>query len=208
MIKALKAPIATVVLFVVGVALLLGGTINGVQAAPNIVSSDYTAQVELVDISTELYENGKSVDSTLLADFKNPAIGKVYDEQLAVHNNGDIDEYVRVAVTKYWTDADGNKQTDLDPALIVLSKPGSGWTIDEKVSTDERVVMYYSKILPAAEGENVSSNFVDTFRLDPAVAKEAKKYEGMSFHIDAKVDAVQTHNGTDAMKGAWGRTNK
>ena len=30
------------------------------------------------------------------------------------------------------------------------------------------------------------------------------KYNGYTFHIDAEVDAVQTHNAKDAIKSAWG----
>jgi hypothetical protein len=34
------------------------------------------------------------------------------------------------------------------------------------------------------------------------------KYEGIQFKVKATVDAVQTHNATDAMNSAWGRTNE
>ena len=30
------------------------------------------------------------------------------------------------------------------------------------------------------------------------------KYDGYTFHVDAEVDAVQTHNAKDAIKSAWG----
>ena len=29
-------------------------------------------------------------------------------------------------------------------------------------------------------------------------------YDGYSFHVEAEVDAVQTHNAKDAIKSAWG----
>lgn len=205
MLKALRTPIATAILFVAGFALLVGGGIGTVQAAPTIVSGDYTAQVELVSIHTELYENGASVGDTILSSVEAPAIGKVYEDELAVHNDGKIPEYVRVIVSKYWVDADGNKQVNLNPAYIDLNFPaGQGWTIDKKVSTDERVVLYYAD---AVDVDGVTKPFATSLRIDPAVAAAGKSYEGMTFHVDVKVDAVQTHNGQAAMKGAWGRTN-
>ena len=53
-------------------------------------------------------------------------------------------------------------------------------------------------------------------RIDGAIAAEAKverkgnvitttyKYDGVEFHVDVEVDAVQTHNAQDAIKSAWG----
>jgi hypothetical protein len=33
-------------------------------------------------------------------------------------------------------------------------------------------------------------------------------YKGVKFNVKATADAVQTHNGTEAMISAWGRTNE
>lgn len=56
----------------------------------------------------------------------------------------------------------------------------------------------------------------DTLRIDPKIATDVEKtvkdktitytykYNGYTFHIDAEVDAVQTHNAKDAIKSAWG----
>ena len=38
------------------------------------------------------------------------------------------------------------------------------------------------------------------------VATGKYSYEGVEFQLKAVVDAVQTHNGNDAMVGAWGQT--
>ena len=62
----------------------------------------------------------------------------------------------------------------------------------------------------------VSPALSDTLRIDPKIATEIEKtvkdntitytykYNGYTFHIDAEVDAVQTHNAKDAIKSAWG----
>lgn len=73
--------------------------------------------------------------------------------------------------------------------------------------------LYYKGILPS---ESESESFADVIRIDGQVADEATvetkgniitttyKYDGVNFHLDVEVDAVQTHNAKDAMKSAWG----
>ena len=91
--------------------------------------------------------------------------GKAYTEELSVANTGNIEEYVRVTIYKYWVDPNGNKvflnETDsegneivkekdkkgittqgLSPALIKLNLTNSNvWLLDEKASTEERIVV-------------------------------------------------------------------
>ena len=57
---------------------------------------------------------------------------------------------------------------------------------------------------------------MDFVRIDGEVASEARvetkgdtittiyKYDGVEFHVDVEVDAVQTHNAQDAIRSAWG----
>ncbi len=160
-------------------------------------------------------------------------IGKTYDEKLGVlntqnglNNNGVVDdgsriikEYVRVTVYKYWTRTDENgktvKATDLDPAKIKLNfVEGDGWTIDRSApgfggraedyngGKGERTVLYYSSIVEPGKS---TTNFTDRLSIDSSVLDE-DKYKDATFRIEAVVDAVQTHNGSDAMMSAWGNT--
>ena len=95
---------------------------------------------------------------------------------------------------------------------------GNGWVIDEEASTAERTVLYYTGIVPAGES---TPNFADTLKIDNKIADKVKietgkdengnevirhvyKYDGYQFHVDAEVNAVQTHNAQDAIKSAWG----
>ena len=162
-------------------------------------------------------------------------IGKTYTYKLGVRNiphpenksENVIPEFVRVTVYKYWEiyDKDGNlvkneETTKLDPSLIKLNFPETdGWTIDDAASTDERTVLYYTGQLGSdyKPGElkagDDSPAFTDTLTIDSKVmhavneAKTEYKYGDVRFRIKATVDAVQTHNGPDAMTSAWGRTN-
>ena len=132
-----------------------------------------------------------------LDDFK---VGESYDEVLKVENDGGYDEYVRVTVTKYWVDENGNKVTSLDPDMIDLHFVEGEWTVDPNAKTSERTVLYYQSVVKPGE---TTSEFTDTIRIDSAVLNDPA-YSGKEFRIKAVVDAVQTHNADQARIGAWG----
>lgn len=229
----LRSPMATALLFVLAAALLLGGTITGVRAAPLIESQFYTAGVELYSINIQLLENGTVVSGNgetgalltrMIPEGEMLQIGRTYPEELAVRNNGTIDEYVRVRIFKYWVDENGNKMTDRDPALIDLHLiTGEGWLLDELASTPERTVLYYNRPVPGSGG--VTSLFSDTLTLNGGIGLKAREirstetrdgvtyttietvydYDGVSFRLDVQVDGVQDHNPEAAILSAWGR---
>lgn len=145
-------------------------------------------------------------------------LGKNYSEELSVRNSGSIDSYVRVILYKSWADAQGNKATTLSPDLIRMNLGGSGWVEDTNASTKERTILYYTGILPAGE---TTPAFTDTVSIDPALGKKVTQnetidgngnktittvydYNGYNFHVEAEVNAVQTHNAQEAIKSAWG----
>jgi hypothetical protein len=162
----------------------------------------------------------------MLDEGETPVPGKTYPEAISVANTGSIDTFVRVIINRYWTDASGEKTeatTGLSPDLIKLNLANEGkWIYDEDSDypdySPERMVLYYSEALsPKMKTEPLS----DTLQIDPSilndvVIKETKsddgtwtrtyayKYDGYSFHLEAEVNAVQTHNAVDAIKSAWG----
>ena len=153
-------------------------------------------------------------------------IGKVYAEDLAARNVGveaenGIPQYVRATVTKYWVNEDGTKATGLNPDYIHLNIIESeGWTIDHAVSDNypETTVLYYMGRAGVDEGGIVpqggdTGRFADSIMIDSNVltdkaADGSYAYKGKRFEVKVVVDAVQTHNGTQAMTSAWGRTNE
>lgn len=217
--KLMSSSITTLVASVLAIGLIGYGGIRTVQAAPRVLSEFYGVQVKLTNIDTAIVENGSIVEGpdSLLQNWPANdtfAIGRAFDEALAVRNVGDasdggIDEYVRVTVRTYWTDAEGNelKDTSLKPSYINLHfLEGNGWSIDKAASTPERTVLYYSEIL--APGET-SAPFTDTLAISSEVTTAISgqgefAYEGVDFHISVVADAVQTHNASDAMGSAWG----
>ncbi len=152
----------------------------------------------------------------MLGEGEKLALNKAYEETLTVRNSGSIDEYVRVRIYRYWM-KDGKKVTTLSPDLIDLHFVNGGqWVRNPADGPDgggECVELYYKGILPSGAE---SAAFVDFVRIDGEVASEARvetkgdtittiyKYDGVEFHVDVEVDAVQTHNAQDAIRSAWG----
>ncbi len=187
----------------IGVTLLENGSA--------VSSRDYgdTADGNWTETSGALLEN-------MIPEGEEFKLGKTYPEELAVQNSGSISEYVRVSIYKYWKDENGAKMPNLSPDLIDLHLTGNGWLEDTEAKTAERTVLYYSSVLGAGQ---TSSLFADTLTVDGAVATKVKQvpsedgktitavyeYDGVEFCVEAKVDAVQEHNGQDAIWSAWGR---
>ncbi len=198
--KRLKAasPIVTVALFVVAVAMLLGGSIGGTRAALTYYSETYTSRIQMYDIGVSLVENGEEVswrdyssagDGTwneqtgtllehMLPEGEELTLGRRYTEELKVRNTGTINQYVRVSIYKYWLDAQGVKMRDLSPDLIDLNlvNLGTDWIEDEGARTRERTVLYYNKLL-YAEGEGVSETplFADSLVIDDIIARRVSQ---------------------------------
>ena len=213
--------------------LLVGSTVGSTRAALTYYSENYSAQMNMQSIGVSLLENDKVVSSrdyvsnnewkgtsegtlltNLLGKDETFTPGKKYNEAISVKNSGTIDTFVRVIITKSWQDEKGNKNTNLSPDLIELNfLTDNGWQIAKDQSTTERTVLYYTKAVKAGDTTPALS---DTLRIDPKIATEVEKtvkdktitytykYNGYTFHIDAEVDAVQTHNAKDAIKSAWG----
>lgn len=246
--KWLRSPAATVAGFVIAAGLLLFSTVGGVNAALNNPSDYWSGQVSMKEIGVSLLENGEIVsyrDFEKAGEFNNGEFsantgalltkmleeagdsqlvpGKKYREELSIQNTGDIDQYSRVTIRKYWKtkssdEANAEKDTTVSPALIhvELANIGSDWILDSKASTPERVVLYYSKKLAAGAK---SSNFTKSLMIDGLVVTKVRQYpdeknpnkiiteydySGRTFVLEASVDAVQDHHAQDAIKSAWG----
>ena len=230
--KKKSFPKKSALLLTASALLLIGSTVGSTRAALTYYSENYSAQIEMQNIGVSLLENGNVVSSQdftsknqkevtngelltgLLGKDEKFAPGKKYKEELSVQNSGNIDTFVRVILTKSWQDKEGKKNTTLSPDLIELNfLTANGWVVANQQTTDERTVLYYTKAVKAGDTTPALS---DTLRIDPKIATEVEKtvkdntitytykYGDYTFHIDAEVDAVQTHNAKDAIKSAWG----
>ena len=247
----------TGILFAVAVLLLLGSVAGSSQAALTYYSENYSAQLQMFDIGVTLVENGRDVSwrnyaqrddkwneggSELLANmlYTGPngeqealQLEKNYDEALCVKNSGNIDDYVRVIIYRYWVDmeekGDGTlvpieerrKRVDISPDYIKLfpwsdmetgqgrGSSYNGWVMDEAASTRERIVLYYTGVL---ETGKTTPAFMDALAVSRDVEERVRIsakdngyiYGNEEFVLDVEADAVQTHNAVDAIKSAWG----
>lgn len=235
-------------LFAIAAVLLLSGSIGSARAALTYFSQTYTSRVQTLNIGVSLVENGDFIAwrdydkktaegnwdvNTVPVDqrlFQNMLekdeefrMGKVYDEVLAVHNSGNIDQYVRVNIYRYWVKVDENgnevKLRDLSPDLIDLNLVNTNrWLRDEESTTPERIVLYYDSILPSGE---TTLPFSDTIMVDGLAASHVTQtktkedgytvittkydYDGVEFRVEVEVNAVQTHSAKDAIWSTWGR---
>lgn len=217
--------------------LLLGSTVGSTRAALTYYSENYVAGVEMSSIGISLLENDQIVGARnydkngewamtegelltgLLAENEKIVPGKPYTENLEVLNSGNIDSYVRVIVTKSWTDKEGNDVpvTTLDPDLIDLHVlEENGWKEDASARTEERSIWYLNGTLAAG----ASVDFADSIRISQEIRDKMTEttetagatttttytyeYDGYSFRVKVSAEAVQTHNGADAVKSAWG----
>ena len=237
--KKLKAFLSksavTGTLFALAILLLAGSTVGVVRAALNIQSNYYNSRVKVLNIGVALVEKNKddafvtvSGDNALMG--ANSPMGKAikedgklvpgkkYSEVLAVRNVGNIPEYVRVSVYKYWLDENGKKFSDLNSDWIELGfVTNGGWSIDKDSSTEERTVLYYKNLVdPGA----TTSEFLSSVKINNKILNKVTQetytvngvtviqttfmYNGKQFCIDVYVDSVQDHNYADAKVSAWG----
>lgn len=196
--------VAEITVSQIGVSLLENGAV--------VSSRDYNKNKWNVSTNNDGTSAGGTLLSNMLKEGEKLALNKKYEEKLTVKNSGSIDEYVRVRIYRYWM-KDGQKVTSLSPNLIDLSFANPDRWIKNPNETAECTELFYKGILKSGVE---TKPFADAIRIDGKVASEAKvetkgniitttyKYDGVEFHVDVEVDAVQTHNAQDAIKSAWG----
>ena len=219
-------------LLLVGAILLGTAGIGGASAALRGYSEEYKTRVDTKDIGVSLKENGNTIarrdyDSkkadgswnteagTLLEDLPEELVlGTSYDEKVAVTNSGNINEFVRVTVVRYFTDDKGNKLPELSPELIEVGFVNpSDWVEDEGSRTDERTVFYYSHLLKKGEtSKDLMESITINKEMQDIISQTREgdtvttsyDYDGVTLVIEVKADAVQEHNAEDAILSAWG----
>ena len=197
--------------------LLVGSTVGSTRAALTYYSENYSAQMNMQSIGVSLLENDKVVSSRDYVsnnEWKGTSKGELLTDLLGKDET--------FTPGKKYNEAISVKNTTLSPDLIELNfLTDNGWQVAKDQSYQskqseqykERTVLYYTKAVAAGDSTPALS---DTIRINPSIAKDVTKhvdgntitytykYDGYTFHLDAEVDAVQTHNAKDAIKSAWG----
>ncbi|MBO1679028.1 hypothetical protein [Bittarella massiliensis (ex Durand et al. 2017)] len=112
----------------------------------------------------------------------------------SVQNAGSVPAYVRVTVTKYWADEEGNgngngngKRTDLDGSAIRLSPPAdSGWLeSNPPFSSGETQTFYFCRPVSPQEA---SEDLLQSLAVDAALDNE---YTDKHIRLEAVAEGVQ-----------------
>ena len=146
-------------------------------------------------------------------------IGEDIEKRITIKNSGNISEFVRIIITKYWADKDGNKienkngGVDIDELIELNFTGDENWLIDEARATTERTLAYYKKAIDVREETGA---LIDSIKISPDIydygytisedynGNIAVDYNISGFNMIIEVDAVQTHNAKVAIKSAWG----
>lgn len=213
--KFYRSSAMTVLLFAMAAILLLVATVGGTQAALSARSNNYYSALSLKSIGVDLVKTGTGLNGEYAL------IGKDYPYEISAKNTGEIPQYVRAVVYRYWKSDEGKVlDTSVDPGMIVTGFDNnaagynnSNWYLDEGSSTVERQIYYYKTALSV--GETTEALF-DGVRIEPAITKTvtigsdgryAYVYNGLQAVVDIEIDAIQTHHAQDAMHSAWGMSN-
>ena len=225
--KIRRSPVITGFLFILAIVLLFAGSVGGTQAALQVYSNDYLSALNMKNIGVTLLENGEFVSwrnygqdtdtefkekpngNLVLEHLKeDPSfqIGKKYPFKITAKNTGDIYQYLRITVYKYWVKVGDDEEFDIkgwfhglsnntekqlddskfSPATIHLGYGGeegfnsSAWILDSSAHTAERDVYYYVGTLsPEVEDPDHAETepLFDTLWIDPSVTKTAVKTE-------------------------------
>ena len=217
-----------------GVLLVAGGAFGATKAAEEHSSETEGVAVETAEFTVDLMEKQDGKYQSVAGTSEEPkalqitslnqvsagkeelAVDHPYSEEVKVVNksDGDFPQYVRVVVIKYWTDKDGNKDTEANPDYIKLETV-DGWAAESNEDNAEETIYYYKKPLDKdceaqlLKAISFDENVLDAYKSttydedgNPLVT--IKGYQDKYFKIEVRVDAIQDRHAEDAMLGAWG----
>lgn len=128
--------------------------------------------------------------------------GDVFKYPIQAYNSGDFDSYVRITLTKFWEDQNGEKNFDADASLIELVNLDSeNWIIDNSDENNEVVYCYYKYPLASKE---TSDNVLDQIKIGNIGSKDQNLYSNLQVNVDVEVDAIQKAAAKDAILAEWG----
>lgn len=188
-----KLLLTGMILSILAVA-LVGGTLAAKTAATN---RNIYANLQTPTLQVELTSQAKADDTQVKP-------GDVIASNYAVKNpatNTNITEYVRVTVTKYWKDMNGEKVFDKDVGKIAMNFANQeDWLVLRQ--TSEQTVLVYKHPLAAGESTDV---FLKSLTLDTKLGG----YEKCRVGLDVTAEAVQYQKDNNelnakAILGAWG----
>lgn len=189
-------------------ALAIGGTLAAFRAETSTTNRVTVGQLG-VGLVQEMGEKELSVseDGTVRAE---GVPGDRYPHVVYAENTKDYTLYLRIGVTKYWENADGQKNFYANPALIELvTEHPEDWIVLQNDPNDEVAYYYYKYPLKAGEA---TSNVLDAIQISNEITNHdvtaedgtVVNFTDLSVKLSFEADAVQQANGPAAMLATWG----
>lgn len=183
------------VMFIAAVA--VGGSIAFFRT-----EKDAASPISSTNLGIEIMEDNQVVqDGEFVLDKLTP--GSTVDKELYVENVKESPSYIRVTLTKYWQDKDGNKLPEkMAEEIIVNVDEKENWIIDDTSDSNGEVVYMYYRL--PVESDEVTSNFLDSIQISKNGQTLDNSYAGLSAVVDVEVDAIQKYAAKDAILAEWG----
>ncbi|MFR6100378.1 MAG: hypothetical protein ACLUIS_10110 [Longibaculum sp.] len=109
--------------------------------------------------------------------------------------------YIRITLTKYWSDSHDEKNFDADSAKILLENNNSDWIIDTSDENNEVVYCYYKKPI---DSKTSTTHVVDAIKIADLKNADQDLYSPLTIKVDVEVDAIQKVAAKDAILAEWG----
>lgn len=134
------------------------------------------------------------------ATYLNASPGDVLKRQMYVQNVETSPMYVRLTITKYWKDEQGNKVSDLDASYIkIKTEQTDHWIIQDDDRNNEVIYMYYR--LPLETNEYTDDALSNLVIGDINMTNEYASYQ---VQIDVEADGIQKYAAKQAILAEWG----
>lgn len=198
------------------VALLLGSLMIGGTMAAFRADTETVNRITVGKLGIELIEQSNDADAVVtdkgLQYTEAGMPGDVRSRQVFVRNSEQYDLYVRIGIEKYWTDRDGGKVFEANPALIeVLNNQPENWIeVPDPASAGEKTYYYYK--LPLKSGQS-TDHVMNQIKISDQITKQVEQagevvldFTKLATQMNITADAVQATSAQSAMKAAWGVT--
>ena len=177
---------------------IIGGSIAYFRA-----DSEAKNQITAGNLGVELQFNDDNLDNIvnngLVVSGAMP--GDVFEYPLQAYNDGDFDQYVRITLTKYWEDGNGQKSFDADASKIELDLNNDEWIVDDSDVNNEVIYCYYKKPVSA---KTTTSQVTDSIAIGDLTNEDRDLYMALQLKVDVEVDAIQKVAAQDAILAEWG----
>ncbi len=181
---------------------VVGGTLAAGQAT---AENPVTAPLAAATLNIE-WNGQQNISAPVLLEMQNynlmPADIIELTNTYSVKNTGSVDSYIRVTVTKYWTDESGNKMPELDASNIYLQADTDNWLQAEQLFGDQTMnetqVFYYK--YPVAAGQS-TADLLKQIEISASIGNE---YTNKKVQLEAVADAVQFAGANESELNAKG----